>query len=210
MKFLSFMGHKIASSFFINGLKQKDIKLLVAFKLKCKRWNWKFELRFTNPDSWTQSKVRCYFVEKIVFKCHVEYDKPAIIVFKPDDKLVGQLSNELSNLIVTGLSNCFLENAEKSVSAIAAGQRKREVGLMVLAKYIAFTEDLKTTTILQQESILRNKNNYLDFELVFSVQKLVSINTEEGTNLVYFEIVIVCLNKHSCVKRGFLNKCPIG
>lgn len=81
---------------------------------------------------------------------------------------------------------------------------------MVLAKYSAFTEDLKTTTILQQENILRNKNNYLDFELVFSVQKLVSINTEEGTNLVYFEIVIVCLNKHSCVKRAFLNKCRIG
>ena len=34
---------------------------------------------------------------------------------------------------------------------------------MVLAKYSAFTEDLKTTTILQQENILRNKNNYLDF-----------------------------------------------
>ena len=118
MKFLSFMGHKIASSFFINGLIQKDIKLLVAFKLKCKRWNSKFELRFINPDSWTQSKVRCYFVEKIVFKCHVEYDKPAIIVFKPDDKLVGQLSNEFSNLIVTELSNCFLENAEKKVSLL--------------------------------------------------------------------------------------------
>ena len=45
----------------------------------------------------------------------------------------------------------FLENTEeKRESAVVAGQRKREVGLVVTAKYSAFTKDLKTVTILQQ------------------------------------------------------------
>lgn len=48
------------------------------------------------------------------------------------------------------LSDYFLENTEeKRVSGVAAGQRKREIGVVVLAKYSAFTKDLETATILQ-------------------------------------------------------------
>lgn len=67
MKCLSFVRHKITSSIFINGSKQKDIKLLFAFKLKCKNWNSKVRLRFINLFE-TQSKVRRYFIEIIADK----------------------------------------------------------------------------------------------------------------------------------------------
>ena len=76
---------------------------------------------------------------------------------------------ELSNLI----DNFCGITEGKSVSAIVTGYRKREVGLLVPAKYSVFGKDLKTATILQQENILKKKSNCSDCELGFSVQKLV-------------------------------------
>ena len=54
-------------------------------------------------------------------------------------------SYELSNLI-----HYFLGNTEENrVSAVVAGQGKREVGLVVPGKYGAFTKCLRTATIQQ-------------------------------------------------------------
>ena len=73
---------------------------------------------------------------------------------------------------MSSLIEKFLENTEEnSVTAVVARQRNCEVGIVVPAKYSAFTKDLKTATILYQE-ILKKKSKYSHFQLVFSVQKL--------------------------------------
>lgn len=79
---------------------------------------------------------------------HLFFIRPfATGVFKSDDKLVGYMTVELSNLI-----HNFLRNIkENHVSAIVAGQRKGEVGLVVRGKYSAFTKYLKTATIQQRK-----------------------------------------------------------
>ena len=97
-----------------------------------------------------------------------EYDKQVIGVLKSDGKLVGHMLIELWNLI-----HYFLWNSEENrVSTVAAGQGKRENGLVVPAEYSAFTKGTKNATILQQE-ILRKKSRYSHFELDFSLEKLV-------------------------------------
>ena len=65
----------------------------------------------------------------------IEYDKNAIGVFKTGDPetLVGYLPIELSCLL-----KYFLEaSPENNLIAVVTGKRKREVGLVVLAKYVA-------------------------------------------------------------------------
>ena len=68
----------------------------------------------------TQWKMRLYFVEKSIRQEATGYDKHAIGVFKSDDKLVGHMPIEISNLI-----DYFLGNTDENrASAVAAGQRK--------------------------------------------------------------------------------------
>ena len=97
-----------------------------------------------------------------------EYDKHVIGVFKPGDKLVDQMPIELLNLIDSVLGN----TEENRVSAVIADQMKRKFGLVVPPKCDAFIKDLKTPSILQQ-GILKRKSKYSQFELDFSIQKLV-------------------------------------
>ena len=168
MKCLSFVRHKITSSIFINDSKQKDIKLLFAFKLKCKNWNSKVRVKI-HKSVWNPVKSEALLYRKDSRQESAEYDKHTIGIVKYGDKPVDHMPIELSNLID---NSCGITEG-KSVSAIVTGWRKREVGLLVPAKYSVFSKDLKTATILQQENILKKKSNYSDCELGFSVQKLV-------------------------------------
>ena len=64
-------------------------------------------------------------------------EEHAVGVFKNDSTLVGHIPIELSCLI-----DYFMKTAEENfVSALVVGPQKREVGLVVPAKFSAFTKD---------------------------------------------------------------------
>ena len=90
------------------------------------------------------------------------YDKHSMGVYRTNGTLVGHIPIELSLLI-----DYFMKNKEEIfVSAMVAGPRKREVGLVVPAKFLAHTDDLKVATILSAE-ILKIKKKYIHFELAY-------------------------------------------
>ena len=77
------------------------------------------------------------FCEKDDREEAAEYDSHAVGVFKTDETLVGHIPIELSRLI-----DYFLKSStENNVSAMVTGKRKRELGLVVPAKYTAFTKE---------------------------------------------------------------------
>ena len=80
-----------------------------------------------------------------------EYDANAIGVYmiKPDANktLAGHVPIELSHL----LSYFLQANAENQLVAQVMGKRKREVGLVVPAKFTAFTPELRNARILERE-----------------------------------------------------------
>ena len=66
------------------------------------------------------------------------------------------------------LSRCltfFLQaNADNLLTATVTGKRKREVGLVALAKFTAFTQELKNAKILKRE-LNERASRYTHFEL---------------------------------------------
>ena len=76
----------------------------------------------------------------------MEYNKNAIGVFKLDDPetLVGHLPVEISCLLTYLLE----ASPENKLNAIVIGKRKREVGLVVPAKYAAFTKNKTFANVL--------------------------------------------------------------
>ena len=88
---------------------------------------------------------------KNTYTSAIEYDKYAIGIFKKQEKLVGHIPIELSQLIYHFLN----ESNENFIEASVSGKRKREIGLVVPAKYVAFTKSKRMANILQSE--LKNK-----------------------------------------------------
>ena len=95
-----------------------------------------------------------------------EYDTNAIGLYvtheRPDAEniLAGHVLIELSHL----LTFFFQGNADYLLTAIVTGRRKREVGLVVPAKFTAFTQELKNTNILKRE-LNERASRYTHFEL---------------------------------------------
>ena len=96
-----------------------------------------------------------------------EYDDNAIGVYLWGKKgtvegLVGHLPMELSKLIKQFL------NADRNnlVTATVIGKRKREVGLVIPAKYCAMTTHKEMISILNDE-LLKRKNRYQHFDMKF-------------------------------------------
>ena len=95
----------------------------------------------------------------------LSHDKHSVRAF---GTLVGHIPIELSRLI-----NYFMESTKENfVSALVVGPRKREVGLVVPAKFSAFTKDERIATILSDE-ILKIKTKYTHFEMAFEESKVV-------------------------------------
>ena len=91
----------------------------------------------------------------------IEYDKNTIGVCKTGDPetLVGHLPIELSCLL-----KYFLEaSPENNLIAVVMGKRKREVGLVVPAKYVALTKN-KTFANILLEKLTEKKRKHSNFE----------------------------------------------
>ena len=86
-----------------------------------------------------------------------ENDKYAVGIYKKDDdgskEFAGHASVEFSRLLYH-----FLQaSAENCINVEVIGKRKREVGLVVPAKYNAFTRNKKIAMVLDEELAKRKK-----------------------------------------------------
>ena len=81
-----------------------------------------------------------------------QYDLNAIGVFQSacdekSERLVGHIPVEISQLI-----NYFISAANtNTIIAVVTGKRKREIGLVVPAKYFAYTNNKKNAEILMKK-----------------------------------------------------------
>ena len=82
------------------------------------------------------------------------------LISNQKETLAGHIPIELSRL----LKNFIEENAENKLCARVIGKRKREVGLVVPAKFSALTAELRIAKILEREPNTRAKK-YSHFEL---------------------------------------------
>ena len=104
---------------------------------------------------------------KFFFHCYIidnreeaqEYDKYAIGIYKKNndgsEELAGHAPIELSSL----LYHFPQASAENCVNVEIIGKRKREVGLVVPAKYDALTKNKKISMVLEKE-LSKRKNMY--------------------------------------------------
>ena len=86
-----------------------------------------------------------------------ENDKYAVGIYKKNADASKELVGHAA-VVFSGLLCYFLQaSAENCINAEVIGKRKREVGLVVLAKYNAFTRNKKITMVLDEE-LAKRKN----------------------------------------------------
>ena len=116
--------------------------------------------------SWTpvlNEKIEC---QKDNREEALSHDKHSVGVFKRDKTLVGHVPIEISRII-----DYFMQNNEKTfVPATVVGPRKREIGLVVPAKFSAYAAVRRVTDILSKE-ILKIKRKYSHFDLQYEEDK---------------------------------------
>ena len=96
----------------------------------------------------------------------LDYDSHAVGVFK-GDLLVGHVPIEIS-----ALTDYFLKESEENyVDATVIGKRKREIGLVVPARYTAVTIDKRTADILF-EQLQKRREKYSHFEMKITTESL--------------------------------------
>ena len=97
----------------------------------------------------------------------IEYDKNPIGVFKTGDPetLLAHLPIELSCLI-----KYFLEaSPENNLIAAVMGKRKREVGLVVPAKYVALTKKTFANILLGKLMEKKRKHSNFEFDIITAI-----------------------------------------
>ena len=72
--------------------------------------------------------------------------------------LIKRLTPQSQNILIVQA------NADNLLTATVTGKRKREVGLVVPAKFTAFTQELKNANILKRE-LNERASRYTHFEL---------------------------------------------
>ena len=96
----------------------------------------------------------------------LSHDKHLVGVFKRDGTLVGHVPIEISRIM-----DYVMQNNEKNfVSATVVGSRKREIGLVVPAKFSAYAADRRVTDILSK-AILKIKTKYSHFDVQYEEDK---------------------------------------
>ena len=74
------------------------------------------------------------------------------VCHEESEQLIGHIPIEISQLI-----NYFLEAATtNTLTAVVTGKRKLEIGLVVTAKYVAYTENQKHAQILIKSCLKSN------------------------------------------------------
>ena len=96
----------------------------------------------------------------------LSHGKHLVGVFKRDETLVDHVPIEISRII-----DYFMQNNEKNfISATVVGPRKREIGLVVPAKFSAYAADRRVVDILSKE-ILKIKTKCSQFDLQYEEDK---------------------------------------
>ena len=101
----------------------------------------------------------------------MEYDKFAVGIYNENEEekeLIGHVPVELSSLIYHFLN----ASSENKLTVEVTGKRKREVGLVVPAKFNALTKDKKIAKVLDRELSKRKRRYISCFELKHQEKKL--------------------------------------
>ena len=115
---------------------------------------------------WTPTKDEKLYCRKDERMEAEAYDSHAIGVYKTDGVLVGHIPIEISSVV-----DYFLRDSpENRLDAIVIGKRKREVGLVIPAKYIAITKDLRAANILKK-MLEKRKTTYSHFDMEFDINQ---------------------------------------
>ena len=97
-----------------------------------------------------------------------EYDTNAIGVYviheRPDADNYNSCWPCTDRTIALMLTFSLQANVDNLLTATVTGKRKREVGLVVLAKFTAFTQELKNAKILKRE-LNERTSRFTHFEL---------------------------------------------
>ena len=132
-------------------------------------------------DTWTPHVGQKLICKTDTREEAIEYDQNAIGVFKTTDEitqLVGHLPIELSCLLTN-----FLNAAPKNkLNAFVIGKRKREVGLVVPAKYVALTGSKIFGNILL-EKLKERKEKHPNFELDIITTSVINTSTCKIDNI---------------------------
>ena len=92
-------------------------------------------------------------------------DKYAIGLYR-EGNLVGHIPVQVSSLIYHFLD----ESPENRIEAVVIGKRKREIGLVIPAKYTTVTTDNMTAKILLAK-LKKKKEKYKHFDLELLTEK---------------------------------------
>ena len=120
----------------------------------------KYKLEFSAPirghhiykDNWWPKIGEELNCQKDNREDAIQYDKFSIGVFK-NEELVGHIPSEISELLTH-----FIQNSPKNkMIAFPIGKRKREIGLVVPAKYMAICENKKVAQILMEKLLEKQK-----------------------------------------------------
>ena len=91
-------------------------------------------------------------------------------------------------------------NADNLLTATVTGKRKREVGLLLPAKFTAFTQELKNANILKRE-LNERASRYTHFELKTSLLMKINSHCWLRTALQRLQCIFIILWKYSNNRR---------
>ena len=91
-------------------------------------------------------------------------------------------------------------NADNLLTATVTGKRKREVGLLLPAKFIAFTQELKNANILKRE-LNERASRYTHFKLKTSLLMKINSHCWLRTALQRLQCIFIILWKYSNNRR---------
>ena len=109
--------------------------------------------------NWTPKLGEALTIKKDTREEALNYDVHALGVYRSNDILAGHVPIELSRIL-----DFFIQSDEQNyVEARVSGKRKREVGLVVPAKYTAHTKSTRLASILHVE-LKKRKEALTHFE----------------------------------------------
>ena len=89
------------------------------------------------------------------------------VCHEESEQLIGHIPTEISQQI-----SYFLEAATtNTMTAVVTGKRKREIGLVVPAKYVAYTENKKHAQILIKKLLEKQHNIFWNFLFIENSSK---------------------------------------
>ena len=120
-----------------------------------------------------------------------EYDKFAIGIYKEiedgENELVGHVPLELSSLLYHFLN----ADTFNFIKVIVIGKRKREIGLVVPAKFDCYTSNKKISTVLD-EQLSKRKDKFKTLEVHHKKKKIIANFHTLYDDKIFEKTIYIC------------------